>query len=365
MTFRLGLNALQNTPQAKAEAARGCKYFLIMNDFQGAAELKQAAPNAIVMARRFFNHGVLPSVDQIIFGLEGANHGPLVYIALNEADQIGQGGNDLVRRAELDIAVAQRIKAINPNAIYAAGTFSMGTPDFTNGADNDIIRRIYAPAYNSGLLAFDMHLYSPNMAHIDQPGEWQWFERRWEFLFTRCGFDPAVRAIYCSECGLDEGGVGGFPAHAASQDYFRNWSRKYIALQNAPMLINGRSYPSPIQGGAIFQLGGNGDPRWQGYDVSSYLPVLREFYNQVPVNTVTPSVTVTPTASSTPRPTLTRTPSATRLPAENPTITPIPSSTFTPTPTRTPSPTLTPSPTRTPRGRWRRLFLPFLRRPRR
>jgi len=157
----------------------------------------------------------------------------------------------------------------------------MGTPDFTNPETCQIIRELYAPAYNNGLIAFDMHLYSPDPHHIDKPNEWQWFERRWEFLFTRCGFDPNVRAIYCSECGLDQSGVGGFKAHATSQEKFSDWCDKYIRLQSAPMVIDGKSYPSPIIGGAIFQASDRG--RWEGYDITSYLPSLRQFYSGLPM----------------------------------------------------------------------------------
>jgi hypothetical protein len=276
-TYRLGLNTLTNGGLARQEAERGCRYFLCMNDFTGASQLKRAFPDAIVMVRRFFDHGWLPSADQIINGLEGATDKNLIYTGLNEADQIGQDGDALRTRALLDIEVARRIRQ-GSGATYAAGTFSMGCPDFTNPQTCQIIREIYAPAYNAGLIAIDMHLYSPNPQHINQPNEWQWFERRWEFLFTRCGFDPKVRAIYCSETGLDQGGVGGFKAHNYSQEQFRDWCQKYIALQNAPMVVDGVKHLSPILGGAIFQLGGNADPKWDGYDVTNYLPTLRDFY---------------------------------------------------------------------------------------
>jgi hypothetical protein len=281
-SYLLGLNSLGNHNLARQEAERGCKYFLMMNGFQEAGNLKRDFPDAIVMARRFFEHGWMPSVEQIMNGLEGANHGPLIYTALNEADQAGQGGEDLRKRARLDIEVARRIKQVNPRAIFAAGTFSMGTPDFTSEDTCRIIREEYAPHYNSGLIGLDMHLYSPNPEHISKPAEHIWFERRWEFLFTKCGFDPNVRAIYCSETGLDEGGVGGFPAHGSTPEFVRDWARKNIALQNAPLVVGGKSYPSPILGGAIFQLGGNGDRRWEGYNVAGYLPVLRETYNGLP-----------------------------------------------------------------------------------
>ncbi len=353
-SYHLGINVLQNTPGARAEAARGCKFFLVMNDFGGAEILKRDFPDAVVMVRRFFNYGVFPNVDQVIFGLEGAIHGPVVYTGLNENDQIGNTGDALKQRAELDVAVARRIRQVNPAATYAAGTFSVGNPDFTNPDVVRLIREYYAPHYNSGLIAFDMHLYSPNPGHIDEPGDYIWYERRWEFLFRDCGFDPKRRAIYCGECGLDQGGIGGFPAHGASQEYFREWCRKYIELQNAPLIIGGTSYPSPIIGGATFQMG---DPRWAGYEIGGYLPGLREFYNTT-LDTPTPTLTLTPTRTRTPT-----------RPPENPvatvpTHTPTPTPTRTPIPTRTSTPTRTPAPTRTPRGLWRRLYVPMVRKPR-
>jgi hypothetical protein len=354
VSFQLGINALQNWQPARAEAERGCKFFLLMNAFQEAGDLKRDFPQATVMARRFFLHGVFPNVDQVIAGLEGANHGPLLYIALNEGDQIGQAADDIKRRAELDVAVARRIKQINPSATFAAATFSMGSPDFTSDAVCNAIREHYAPHYNSGLLAFDMHLYSPNMAHIDKPAEHIWFERRWEFLFSKCGFDPTIRSIYSSELGLDEGGVGGFKAHAASAQYFSDYCRKLIDIQNRPLVVNGRSYPSPMRGGAIFQLSGNGDVRWDGYDIAGYLPQLRPYYNQSPAATPTPTETLTPTVTRTATPTITPTPGKNALPT-------LAIPTATPTATATPTPTRTPRPTATPRGLWRKLFMPLIR----
>ena len=274
--FRLGINALSNTGLAMREADFGCKYFLIMDDFMGASELKAKHPDAVVMVRRYLGPGG-PSPETMMQRLEGAANPGLVYIGTNEADQYGQDGDGLRERARFDIELAKRIKQAS-GAIYAAGTISMGCPDFTSQETCDIIREMYAPHYNSGLIGFDMHLYSPNVKHIDQPDEWQWFERRWEFLFTRCGFDPNVRAIYSSETGLDEGSIGGFPAHNTTQEQFHVWCVKYIEMQNRPLVVNGQAYPSPIIGGAIFQLGGNNDARWRGYDINDYLGEFRKIY---------------------------------------------------------------------------------------
>lgn len=273
--FKLGVNALSNVREAMVEAQHGCRHFLIMDSFAGASQLKQAYPDATVMVRRWLQSR--PTVEQMIGALEGAGDKNLIYTGTNEADVMGQSGQGLVDRAKFDLAVAARIKQIS-GATYAAGTFSVGTPDITSPTDCQIIRELYAPAYNAGLIAFDMHLYSPDLAHIDKPNEWIWFERRWEALFTKCGFDPTIRSIYCSEAGVDEGNVGGFSAHHISNEAFKVWAQKYIAMQKAPLIVNGTSYPSPIRGAAFFQLGGNGDPRWAGYDVTPYLPEMRQLY---------------------------------------------------------------------------------------
>lgn len=276
--YKLGLNAMQNTHLAAQEAERGCEFFLIMNDYGGAANLKRTHPNATVMVRRFIEHRGLITVDQMIQFMEGAEHKDLVYVGLNENDQLTDRGDDLRKRAQFDLEVARRIKE-KSGAVYAAGTFSMGCPDFTNPETCQIIRELYAPAYNSGLIAFDMHLYTPNPQNIDKPEEWKWFERRWEFLFTRCGFDPKIRGIYSSECGLDEMGVGGFRAHNYTVEQVRDWCQKYVKLQHIPLIVDGVKFVSPIIGGAIFQLGGNGDPRWGGYEMNTYLPAVRDVYS--------------------------------------------------------------------------------------
>lgn len=276
--FALGYHVMSNTNLAREEAGHGCKYFMVMDDFGGAGDLKRTHPGATVMVRRYFPQSFFLSPDQVIQGLEGAQHGALVYTGFNEADQGGQDGEELRTRARIDIAVARKIKERNPGATYAVGSFSMGTPDFTNPDTCRIIREEYAPHYNSGLIAIDMHLYSPNPGHIDKPAEWPWFERRWEFLFTKCGFDPRVRAVYCSENGLDQGGIGGFPAHGLSPDQVVDHCRKLINAQTAPLIVSGVSYPSPIRGAALFQLGGNGDKKWAGYDVNYSRAALRQLY---------------------------------------------------------------------------------------
>ena len=275
VSFELGIHSMTNG-RAIDEANNGCKYVMMMNNLVAAGQIKIAHPDATVMVRYYFGSNV-PSVDTAIAALGGATNAGFVYTGLNESDALGQDGDALRQRAAFDIAMAKAIKQIS-GATYAAGTFSMGCPDFTSQSTCDIIRELYAPYYNNGLLKFDMHLYSPTMLHIYDDSALIWYERRWEYLFTKCGFDPTVKGIYCSETGVDEGGKGGFPGHSASDADFKRWCQRFIDVQKAALVVNGVSYNSPMMGGAIFQLGGNGDSRWDAYDISGYVTTLRTLY---------------------------------------------------------------------------------------
>ena len=75
--------------------------------------------------------------------------------------------------------------------------------------------------------------------------------------------------------GLDEGGIGGFPAHGFDPARVRDYCRKFLTYQAKPLVVNGVSYPSPFLAGAIFQCDPD-DQQWQGYRVSSYYPLLWE-----------------------------------------------------------------------------------------
>jgi hypothetical protein len=275
VTFELGVHSLTNG-RAVDEANYGCKYVMMMNNLVAASQVKIAHPDTIVMVRYYFGSNV-PTVDTAIAALGGAKNPGLVYTGLNESDALGQDGDALRQRAAFDIAMAKAIKQIS-GATYAAGTFSMGCPDFTSQTTCDIIRELYAPYYNNGLMKFDMHLYSPTMLHIYDDSALIWYERRWEYLFTKCGFDPTVKGIYCSETGVDEGGRGGFAGHSANQADFNRWCQRFIDVQKKALVINGASYNSPVMGGALFQLGGNGDSRWDAYDISGYVSTLRTLY---------------------------------------------------------------------------------------
>jgi hypothetical protein len=141
------------------------------------------------------------------------------------------------------------------------------------------MRQGYAASYNAGLLGFDLHNYSyqrrrtnhpPADARIVGP---EWFERRADWFFTRCGFDPRVRRIIASETGV-EAGHGGFNWANYTDQQYREWQSDVLAIMRAPLIVGGVSYPSPYEFATVFQFGANGN--WQGYDVRRYLPVMRE-----------------------------------------------------------------------------------------
>ena len=143
--------------------------------------------------------------------------------------------------------------------------------------------------YNSGLIWWDQHSYSNVITEIDNPNVGvkvidgvsypfvvsDWLSTRWRWLFRICGFDPNVRHIVSGECGVDEGGVGGFTAHGYSGqqvvDYMKTWKVK----QAEPIVVGGKSYPSPFVGGAIFQAGDAGD-KWRGFDMRGYFQIIRD-----------------------------------------------------------------------------------------
>ena len=309
--FKLGVSVLVNHQLLEPAYQAGVRSFLIMEGLLAAVEFKQRHPDAVVMYRRFLPHGSgIPSVS--LFSGESKMGNGVVFVSpLNECDSYCYGSpGEIEQRAKFDVAMGELCKA--NGTLYAAGGFSMGTPDFTNQAICDAMRNFYAPAYNAGTFALNMHLYSPNMGWIfgrnkaidltdlarnplDENGVLRlpvgrdghmatvdysggdraigegdqriWFERRWEFLFTKCGFnpDPRLLGIYCDETGVDEGGVGGFPAHHAGNAEVNAWCREFIKVNSLPLTINGVSNASPLRGAAIFQAGEK--KNWTGYNV--------------------------------------------------------------------------------------------------
>ena len=261
---RLGYNVL-NADQAMAKADAGCRFFMLQ-DIGVARAIKRKYPDSVVMVRWYHSQRV--TADDILKALAPSLDDQLVFTGLNECDWLCYGTVDQIReRAALDVAIAQRIRERAPKSVYAAGTFSVGTPDYTSPAICEAMRQCYAPHYNSGLLSIDYHSYTPTLT----TGFDEWYARRWEFLFTKCGFDVSSSSrIYCGETGLDDTHGHGFIGVGATQAQVNDWCIRWKALQSKPM-ANG--LPSPVVGGAIFQLGGNGDSRWTPFEMNSYRTV--------------------------------------------------------------------------------------------
>ena len=258
--IRLGYNVL-NAGQAMAKADAGCRFFMLM-DLGVARAIKRKYPDAVVMVRWYHNRAV--SADDIVRALAPSMDDELVFTGLNECDWLCYGTVEQIRqRAALDVAVAQRIRERAPKSIYAAGTFSVGTPDYTNPAICDAMRTHYAPHYNSGLLSIDYHSYTPSLT----AGFDIWYARRWQFLFDKCGFDlNSASRIYSGETGVDDGRGRGFVGVGATQAQVNDWVIRFKALQS--QAVNGQ--PSPFVGGAVFCLGENGDKRWLPFKADGY-----------------------------------------------------------------------------------------------
>ncbi len=282
-SMQLGVAVVFSEDSARQAANLGCRFFSVINNVDMASRLKDSFPDATIMVRPGIDiRGALPGIDYMLNRLGGAKDPRLIYSGINEADQIGQAASDMSLRSSFDAELARRIKAIS-GATYAAGSFSVGTPDFTSMSVCSAIQQYYAPYYNAGLFWMDHHLYSPNMSHIyrndTQTPIWngspqtivehEWYETRWHFFFKRCGFDPnSTSRIICSETGMDEGSVGGFAAHNATNEDVLNWCNRFLEIQSQTIKVDNTEYASPFVGGAIFQVG---DPTgWAGYDMTRY-----------------------------------------------------------------------------------------------
>jgi hypothetical protein len=255
----------------------------IMEGYTFASQLKIGWPKAAIFVRRWWPGNYLPPVDLNL--LWGAEDPKLIYLSpINEADCIGQDMQDIRPRAEYDAAMARLVKErtggrFNAStgrweggAIYVASPYSMGTPDFTRQDVRDQLRQHLAPHYNSNLLAYGYHSYSPDPAHIDRPSEWPWYERRCDFLFQKCGFnpDPSLAGVYMDETGVDTMGRGGYLAWNMDGAAVAAHLRKLCDALRSPLVVNGKSYPSPYRAATVFAATDDVQ-RWGGYRVQGFL----------------------------------------------------------------------------------------------
>lgn len=338
----VGAHTLANGREAQRLRALGCEVFTLMSDEITAGSLATGDPlkwypgcgYSLVMFRQWHQQGTLSRGVDIVNAMGGMLQQPnaknVILTLWNEWDGgIQDASNTGAGLRQFLGETVNAINALNARGFsnIAIGTFSVGTPNFTNPDVCQAMKDVIAPLWNAGKIKFlDYHGYAPNQGSIfkrfgqslmapiplgsqmvisgfigrnrdtmatwmepsrgilaqnaaavsfDDTPDWNsWFERRWEFLYTRCGFDPeAPGRIVMSEMGLDEGGVGGFPAHKMNQGDVDKWIQAYIKLQAAPLVVAGKSYPSPFLAGAIFQSG-NIDPHgWLGYDVSQMEPL--------------------------------------------------------------------------------------------
>ena len=331
----VGIHALSNIRAVQVAQAAGCEVFTIMDKSLEAAQYATGDPRKwypgcgypLVFYRQYHQPNPWSPADmEAQLGGILAQNNPNVVITLGNEWDIGiPGAGDsaagMAQFCDWTIDIVGRLaKRGYKNVAWL--TSSMGTPDFTRQDVCDVIKAKIAPLVNSGVIGWtDMHLYSPDKTWIykglaqsalfgpeqhrvmkvgrdlhdavvgdivtertavsyataftDSPSAQDWFETRWHFLYTRCGFDPkSGHRIISTECGVDEGGVGGFPAHSMSNQEVVAYTRRFIQLQSAPIVVNGQSYPSPFVAGTYFQ----GDPtsaQWAGYRVDGYYDALK------------------------------------------------------------------------------------------
>lgn len=270
--IKLGVNVLANHQIAFDYAARGCRYFLIFDNFGVAAQLKRQYPDAVIVHRHYvgWSMGGQALADHM---MAGEMHPGVIYETLNEQDHGAAYGSvtELKNRLDAELSAAQIVR--QRGYMVSLGGYSMGTPDFWDAGIIDEFKRRVAPLYNNDPgIYIGFHLYTRK---YDMDFD-IWYARRWQRLFEVCGFDPAKRKVLCSETGVDEGGVGGFPAHAYTIAQFRSWCSSWLSCEAQPVM----GLPSQILGGAIFQVGNrdSGSGGWAGYNIEGYIPVLAEFW---------------------------------------------------------------------------------------
>jgi hypothetical protein len=271
----MGVNVLDDFAALNEANANGCKFCMVMNGVSEAVNFAQAHPDGFAMLRRYIGSSPWGAGD-FYDGLGIAPDMPknLIVTLFNEADTWGFQTDQLEQRMRVETEFVRLARARGFAGIIALGTFSMGTPQFAPNAPEfsetcRLINQYYAPLWNAGQIGLDYHAYSPTIEHINNAGDLFWYERRWEGFFRYCGLDPQKgQGVFFGECGLDQQGSGGFKYFNTNAEGVAAWMRKFVDAQMRPVVVDGREYPSPVRGGAVFCYGNNGDPRWRdGYDV--------------------------------------------------------------------------------------------------
>ena len=116
---------------------------------------------------------------------------------------------------------------------------------------------------------------APTGTHIYSDDALIWFERRWEYLFTRCEFNPALHKIFFTEYGIDGNG-GGIPTNGLNDQQLTDWINRSQLIQSRPVVVAGVAHSSPVVGGALFQYGLGADKKWLGYDYTNQIGVIQK-----------------------------------------------------------------------------------------
>jgi hypothetical protein len=280
--YRIGVHCIGDFDArtgANHAAAQGAPVVMVLGSKPSAVELKRRYPGTLVVFRALLPNFLI-TVDQMMSLLNVRADDPqMFYVGLNEGDQnVDTSPAAIHTRAAFDRAVAARVRAANPSAVYIAGSYAHGEPRFADDAVAAAFREAYAPGYNAGEYWFDLHNYTlgrrfashpPANAPINDPAN---YERLWEQLFVRCGFDPALRHIVATETGV-EAGSGGFPWAGYSAGQFAEWMAEHRRIQTAPLAFPQGSFPSPFRWCTIFQYGN--DSAWSVYNVNGFLGQLQ------------------------------------------------------------------------------------------
>jgi len=273
----VGVNVISDTGALDGASRNGCRFAMVLGNNKEAADFARAHPDGYCMVRAYIGNSRWGADDFIrALGVSADMPPNLVLTLFNEADSWGSSPREMEERMRVETEFTRKARAIGCKSIIALGTFSVGNPQFAHNtpeyADTvRLIKQYYAPLWNDNQIGLDYHAYSPSMAHI-YGEDLIWHERRWQFFFTDCGFDPAKgQGVFFGECGVDEDGVGGFTAHNVNAQQIKDYITRFIEIQSRPVVVNGVSHSSPVRGGAVFCYGNNGDPRWRdGYDIRRF-----------------------------------------------------------------------------------------------
>lgn len=275
--WRLGVSCLTDHRAGLDALAADCRFVLFLQGFGTAVNAARAYPNALILAREWFPHA--PDPQWLADHLNTAdNNVPrnLRTISINENDWFSNKTIDqLQARFNYQRAFCDAVWKRQPDRVIVLDEHSHGTPDTTDPT----AMRFYGEttgrfaAENAHRIRIGFHRYTYGRRFSHHPGTNQsiidpeWFEGRPARVRQLAGISAAVKFL-SGETGA-ETGQGGFTQAGYTLDQFREWCEWYVTYD--------RSLNQNDEGGAIFQVGSH--PGWRGYDITPYMPVLRDFWS--------------------------------------------------------------------------------------